>query len=160
MRFDYSVWTNLSPDHLNWHPDMADYVATKYLLIQHTNKQAFITPGVMDILHEHHVDLTHAIPITMYGNDYPLDNTHFVGKHNAGNLEVCYLVAKAVLSDIHSVSDDIIHATMNSIKPLDHRIQLIAEKSGIKFYDDSKATSSQALNVALEAFPGPIVLIA
>lgn len=114
----------------------------------------------MDILHEHHIDLTHAIPITMYGNDYPLDNTQFVGKHNAGNLEVCYLVAKAVLSDIHSVSDDIIHATMNSIKPLDHRIQLINEKSGIKFYDDSKATSSQALKVALEAFPGPIVLIA
>lgn len=153
LRFDYSVWTNLSPDHLNRHPDMKDYVATKYRLIQQTNKQAFVTPGVMEVLHEQHIDLTHAIPITMYGNDYQLDNTQFVGSHNAGNLEVCYLVAKAVLADINSVSDDVIHATMNSIKPLDHRIQLISEKNGIKFYDDSKATSSQALKVALEAFP-------
>lgn len=107
---------------------------------------------MLDTLHTYHVDLSHTIPITIYGNEYPLENTQFVGGHNAGNLEACYLVTKALLADIHSVSDDVIHAAMNGIKPLDHRIQLINEKEGIKFYDDSKATSSQALTVALQAF--------
>ncbi|MBP6910378.1 hypothetical protein KBC03_02160 [Patescibacteria group bacterium] len=58
------------------------------------------------------------------------------------------------------IADETIHAVMKSIKPLSHRIEFIAEKQGIRFYDDNKATSSQALRVALEAFPGPIVLIA
>ena len=45
--FDYSVWTNISPDHLNRHPDMKDYVATKYRLFQHSTKGVFATEGVM-----------------------------------------------------------------------------------------------------------------
>lgn len=46
-----------------------------------------------------------------------------------------------------------IRQIMGEITPLAHRIELINEKGGIKFYDDGKATSSQALRVALEAFP-------
>ncbi len=53
LKFDYSIWTNISPDHLNWHPDMKDYIATKYRLFTHTTMGVFTTQGVIDALTEH-----------------------------------------------------------------------------------------------------------
>lgn len=158
---DYSVRTNISPDHLNRHPDMKDYVATKYRIFQHTTKAIFTTEGVMDELTKQWLELTHTAPVTIYHNDYPLTYTQFVGAHNAGNLQVCYLLVKTLIRDYAiNIDEEKIHEVIQQIKPLAHRIQLINEKMGIRFYDDSKSTSSQSLKVALEAFPGPIVLIA
>jgi|GEM_PF-1967767 len=154
LQFDYSVRTNISPDHLNRHPDMKHYVETKYRLFTHTTKEIFTTKGVMDALSELGISQTHTAPLTIYHNDYPLTHTQFVGAHNAGNLQVCYLVVEALVKDFGiAVSHETIQKVMNEIKPLEHRIQLINEKQGIKFYDDSKSTSSQSLKVALEAFP-------
>lgn len=50
------------------------------------------------------------------------------------------------------MEDETIRNVIKSIKPLSHRIELIRDLDGIKFYDDSKSTSSQSLKVALEAF--------
>ena len=159
--FDYGVRTNISPDHLNWHPDMKHYVETKYRLFTHSTKGVFTTQGVLDAMTELSLPLTHTAPLVIYNNEYPLEKTQFVGAHNAGNLQVCYLLVKTLLSDYGiTIPQEAISNVISSIQPLAHRIQLINEKSGIKFYDDGKATSSQALRVALEAFTGPIVLIA
>ncbi len=161
LRFDYAIWTNISPDHLNWHPDMKDYVATKYRLLQHSTKAVFTMQGVLDTLAEQGIALDHTAPLTLYNNDYPLADTQFVGTHNAGNIQACYLLVKTLVQDYGlTISETEIHEAINAIEPLAHRMQLINEKNGISFYDDGKSTSSQSLRVALEAFPGPIVLIA
>lgn len=140
---------------------MKDYMEAKYGLLQHSTKGILTTQGVLDSLTELSIPMTHSAPLALYTNEYPLENTQFVGAHNAGNLQVCYLLVKKLL-DEHGIliEDETIRSTISTIQPLAHRIQLVNEKSGIKFYDDSKATSSQALKVALEAFPGPIALIA
>lgn len=83
LRFDYSVRTNISPDHLNRHPDMKDYVATKYRIFTHSTKGVFTTEGVMTTLSNLSLPLTHTAPLTIYTNEYPIDKTQFVGAHNA-----------------------------------------------------------------------------
>ena len=50
---------------------------------------------------------------------------------------------------------------MRTFRPLPHRLQTIAERNGVRFVDDSKATNPGAVVAALEALDGsPIVLIA
>ncbi|MBP6910379.1 hypothetical protein KBC03_02165 [Patescibacteria group bacterium] len=83
LLFDYSVWTNISPDHLNRHTDMKDYTSTKYRLFTHTTMHVFTTKGVLDAMEELGLPLDHTAPLTVYGNDYPLEGTQFVGGHNS-----------------------------------------------------------------------------
>jgi UDP-N-acetylmuramoylalanine--D-glutamate ligase len=54
------------------------------------------------------------------------------------------------------------NATAKRFDPVEHRLEFVAEIEGVKFYNDSKATSVDATLKALEAFaeePGKVVLI-
>ncbi|MBK6539257.1 MAG: hypothetical protein IPG09_16360 [Ignavibacteria bacterium] len=44
-------------------------------------------------------------------------------------------------------------------KGVEHRIEFVKDIRGIKFYNDSKATNIDSLIVALESFPGNLILI-
>jgi UDP-N-acetylmuramoylalanine--D-glutamate ligase len=52
-----------------------------------------------------------------------------------------------------------LRSAIRQFKGVEHRIEFVAEISGIKFYNDSKATNVDSTAKALEAFPGNIVLI-
>jgi UDP-N-acetylmuramoylalanine--D-glutamate ligase len=53
-----------------------------------------------------------------------------------------------------------IEAGLTSFEGLPHRLQLVAEAGGKKFYNDSKATTPEASLLAIEAFRTPVVLLA
>jgi UDP-N-acetylmuramoylalanine--D-glutamate ligase len=53
-----------------------------------------------------------------------------------------------------------VRAALKSFLPLPHRMQFVAEKRGIKFYDDSKATNVDSVVAGIDGFPVPFVLIA
>lgn len=53
-----------------------------------------------------------------------------------------------------------IEAGLTGFKGLPHRLELVAERGGRKFYDDSKATTPEATLPALDAFHAPVVLLA
>ena len=46
------------------------------------------------------------------------------------------------------------HETVRNFKGVEHRIEFVAELDGVKFYNDSKATSVDATSKALEALSG------
>src|SRR5262249_11776430 len=58
-----------------------------------------------------------------------------------------------------SVDLDPIRNAVRQFKGVEHRIEFVAEISGIKFYNDSKATNVDSTLKALEAFSGNIILI-
>jgi UDP-N-acetylmuramoylalanine--D-glutamate ligase len=70
-------------------------------------------------------------------------------------------LAAAAVGRIAGLSDDVINSAIRSFKGVEHRLELVGEWAGVRWYNDSKATNPDAGRVALSAFPGaPVVLIA
>ena len=58
------------------------------------------------------------------------------------------------------ITDEQIKKALPSFKALPHRLELVCEKNGVLWFNDSKATTPESTIVALQAFDNPIVLIA
>jgi UDP-N-acetylmuramoylalanine--D-glutamate ligase len=78
-----------------------------------------------------------------------------VGNHNLENAMGAYLSARAC-----GVSIDAIRAGARSYRPLPHRMELVGDKDGVYFYDDSKGTNVASVAASVRGFPRPLVLIA
>ncbi|OGH14577.1 MAG: UDP-N-acetylmuramoylalanine--D-glutamate ligase [Candidatus Levybacteria bacterium RIFCSPLOWO2_02_FULL_37_10] len=76
------------------------------------------------------------------------------GKHNLEN--VCAAVMAALLS---GVSKENIVEVLKTFKGLEHRLELVSEINGVRFYDDSFSTIPETTTAAIEAFSDPEILI-
>ncbi len=78
------------------------------------------------------------------------------GKHNIDN--ACAAIA-AVKSILPNVLDDEIKRGLSEFTGLPHRLRFVAEKYGVKYYDDSISTTPGSAIAALKAFAEPKILI-
>ncbi len=79
------------------------------------------------------------------------------GLHNVENVLAALAAGVACGADLNSM-----RRTVGNFRPVEHRLEFVADVRGVKFYNDSKATSVDATLKALEAFqddPGKVVLI-
>ncbi|HEX2271566.1 MAG TPA: UDP-N-acetylmuramoyl-L-alanine--D-glutamate ligase [Pyrinomonadaceae bacterium] len=79
------------------------------------------------------------------------------GLHNVENVAAAFAAGIAAGASVESMA-----ATAKQFNPVEHRLEFVAEVEGVRFYNDSKATSVDATVKALEAFAqdeGKIVLI-
>jgi UDP-N-acetylmuramoylalanine--D-glutamate ligase len=79
------------------------------------------------------------------------------GLHNVENVAAALTVGIAVGANI-----ELMQETVKQFNPVEHRLEFVDEIAGVRFYNDSKATSVDATLKALEAFanePGKVVLI-
>ncbi len=79
------------------------------------------------------------------------------GLHNVENVAAAFAAGIAAGASIESMAQ-----TARAFNPVEHRLEFVAEIEGVRFYNDSKATSVDATVKALEAFAqdeGKIVLI-
>ena len=86
-----------------------------------------------------------------------VDSMKLRGLHNVENVAAAFAAAIAAGAGIESMN-----ATAKRFDPVEHRLEFVAEIEGVKFYNDSKATSVDATLKALEAFEqeaGKVVLI-
>jgi len=163
--FSVATWLNISPDHLDWHLSWDSYFKAKQKIC------TLLKPDAPCFCHE-------SIPLTgkgifSYGEGKGCfvqleKNTIFFNKkaqgtipptltasHDRENYLAAWSVAHTIGIDTPSINQSITTFT----KP-DHRIQFVAEKNGIQYWDDSKGTNIEASLAAIDAVPGPIVLIA
>ena len=84
----------------------------------------------------------------------PLDAIRLVGKHNLQNVIIAVSAAKAV-----GISNDIILDAVSSFKGVEHRIEFVREINGVRYYNDSKGTNTDATITALKAFDRGVVLL-
>ena len=179
FRCDASVWLNLAPDHLDWHPDLAHYRASKARLWAH------LRPGdvaVAPIADESIVGVARAsagrtvtfgLPGAGAGNaaaDYTVSGDELVGPGGAlcrvadlwrsmphditNSLAAAALVVESGLVPAGSTA-----AALAGFVPAGHRIELVGRFGGSDWYDDSKATSPHAALTAIRSFDR-LVLIA
>jgi len=86
-----------------------------------------------------------------------VDEMKLRGMHNVENVAAAFAAGIAAGAPVQSMND-----TARRFDPVEHRLEFVTEIDGVKFYNDSKATSVDATLKALEAFAqerGKVVLI-
>ena len=169
FKTDISVLTNLCPTHLDYHGSYENYKNVKKKIFNHhtNNDIAIINAANYDS-----VELTKDIPSTKYyfnnAENYILDDGIYIdkkkvidtkdilikGEHNYENILATLLVTKILHLDFQYVKD-----ILKEFKGVEHRIEYVATKNGVAYYNDSKSTNPTATITALKSFDGPIHLI-
>ncbi len=81
---------------------------------------------------------------------------HFLlrGKHNLQNISAAILACKCL-----GVSNAQISETINRFKGLEHRLEFVGEKHGIKYFNDSFSTTPETAIAAIQSFTEPLIVI-
>lgn len=86
---------------------------------------------------------------------FSLSGVKIHGVHNVENLMAAVAVAKSI-----PVPAEIVQRVMERFLGLEHRLEFVREKNGIRFYNDSKGTNVGAVVKSLASFSAPVILIA
>ena len=166
-----AVVTNLAPNHLDVHKDMAEYVDAKKNIFRFQNSDDllilnldnaitadFLGNGVTRFFsrqgREAHVVLREG---TIYRGGEPVLEAKDIllpGVHNIEN----YMAAIAAVEGL--VEDDVIRHVAGNFGGVEHRIELVRIKDGVRFYNDSIASSPSRTMAGLRSFPEKVILIA
>jgi UDP-N-acetylmuramoylalanine--D-glutamate ligase len=168
------------PEHLDWHTDIAEYIKAKQQLFIHQNPKDLAifnrindysteVVGVSPALKmsyevpEDRQQLTEKNGAYVLGEDIYMDDDRvcsihdvaLLGRHNLQN--VC--AAIAATWDIIDNNAAVITKAVQEYKGLPHRLELVREVNGIKYFDDSFSTTPSSAAVAMEAVKGEKIMI-
>ncbi|MBR2309821.1 MAG: UDP-N-acetylmuramoyl-L-alanine--D-glutamate ligase [Oscillospiraceae bacterium] len=167
-----AVVTNLAPNHLDIHKDMQEYVDAKKNIFSHQTAadklivnadnditKAFVGNGVTRYFAR--LGKTDN-GICMNGDflcrdgEKVLDKKDILipGEHNVENYMAAILAVEGI------VDDETICDVARSFGGVEHRIELVREKNGVRFYNDSIASSPSRTIAGLRSFPEKVILIA
>ena len=154
-RLHVGVILNITPDHLDRHGTLDRYVDMKAKAVEFATSDDFAVLNGKDPLVRALEARTRA-RVVWFDQHRPLPPMPLPGEHNMENA-----LAAAAVGRIAGLGDDAINGAIRSFKGVEHRLELVGEWAGVRWYNDSKATNPDAGRVALKAFPGaPVVLIA
>ena len=167
-----AVITNLEPNHLNWHKDYREYVDAKKNIMLHQGENDILVTNAanedsiavekeakgISRTFSRKVDCLCCLKgdkIT-YGGEEILDIKDILlpGLHNVEN----YMTAICAVYDF--VNKDVIKKVATTFEGVKHRIEFVREVGGIKFYNDSIASSPSRAIAGLNSFDKKIIMIA
>ncbi len=173
-----SAILNITPDHLDRHGSMDGYIAVKESITKNQDASDFCVLNYEDavlrdfgktlrckavffsserVLENGWYYKDGAIRYAENGNETLLLHTNelnIVGKHNFENVMAAAAMAFAV-----GVPFDVIAAEAKAFVAVEHRIEFVREKDGVKYFNDSKGTNTDAAIKAIDAMPATTVLI-
>jgi UDP-N-acetylmuramoylalanine--D-glutamate ligase len=149
------VILNVTPDHLDRHGSFERYTDLKARAVEFAGADDFAVLNGRDEACRNIAQRTRA-RVVWFDQHRPAPPMPLPGRHNLDNA-----LAAASVGRIAGISDHAIDAAVRSFKGVEHRLELVGEWDGVRWYNDSKATNPDAGRVALSAFPNtPVVLIA
>ncbi len=173
-----SAILNITPDHLDRHGSMDGYIKVKESITQNQDDSDFCVLNYEDdvlrdfggkapcrvvffssarVLENGWYYRDGAIYLSENGSVTKLldtDDVNLVGLHNFENI-----MAAAAMAHCAGVPLDIIRSVAKQFVAVEHRIEFVREKDGVKYYNDSKGTNTDAAIKAMDAMPGKTVLI-
>ncbi len=168
FRPDVAVFLNLQADHLDRHGTMANYARAKFNLFGRFVGADDVAAIDADALKAAAGMEIETLPggrdvedgVVVFGRDVgEATLPRALGYFGAGTLRKAAVCATVALAAAGLTPEEIADG-FRKFKPLPHRMETIAEKNGVAFIDDSKATSLAALYAALEMAGRPCRLIA
>ncbi len=178
FRPDVSAILNITPDHLNRHHTMANYVEVKESIAKNQNKDSRCILNYEDAYTRAFGERTGAQPfyfssvrrleqgIYLEGDDiYLADgdepvkvlNIHemkLLGVHNVENVMAAVALAHSMGVPLESIRE-----TVREFRAVEHRIEYVATKKGVDYYNDSKGTNPDAAIRGIRAMNRPTILI-
>lgn len=169
-----STIINLTPDHLDYMASLDEYYASKTNIYKNTNENDSFVVNLDDsVLTNYlkqypipckqttmsltnHADCMIKDNAIYYQDEFiiSLNDIKLVGNHNLQNIMIAICIAKKC-----GVKNEIINQEIASFIGVEHRIEFVREINGIKIYNDSKATNTDASIIALKAFKQPVILL-
>lgn len=167
-----SVWLNLAPDHLDWHTNMESYTAAKAQMWAHTRAGDVAVAPVDDaqILHVAHESTARTVTFGATQGDYHAQDGRLNSPHgsimNIADMKRAMphditnaLAAAAISIESGLVEPSHVARALAEFDNAPHRIEFVETIDGVRWFNDSKATSPHASAVAIKSFQN-IVLIA
>ncbi len=172
FRAEASAWLNLAPDHLDWHDSLASYESAKARIWSAVRTTDVAIGWVGDPVVMRHLGRAACRRVTfgrekadysvadgvLHGPRGPITSVSTMSRslpHDLTNaLCASALVLESGLGDSHGVVE-----ALGTFTAPHHRIEFVAEADGIRWFDDSKATTPHAVKTALRGFQD-VVLIA
>ena len=170
---------NFTPDHLDRHGTMENYMAVKARIFEHQGPGDFTvlnyddpevrklsgqTAGQVIFFSRQHILETgvfvqdgHVVAVTGENREI-ICSVQEIGIRGAHNLENA--LAAAAATYVMGVSGATISQVLRTFPGVAHRMEFVAEFNGVRYINDSKGTNPDAAIKALEAYEEPIVLIA
>lgn len=173
-----AVVTNVTPNHLDWHKDFAEYVEAKKAIFAYKKDE-----GKVVLNYDNEITRSFAEeakrPAFFSSKEVLRDgyclrdgkivkmrnqaierivldtkDIYIPGMHNIEN----YMAAIAATEEF--VTDEIVRTTAREFKGVPHRIEFVREVDGVKYYNDSIASSPARTTAGLRSFEQKVILIA
>ena len=165
-----AVITNLAPNHLDIHKDMAEYVQAKTNIFRYQDENGILILNADNPItaafrgngktlffsRQKKADVCLADGVICRHGEKVLKTSEILipGVHNVEN----YMAAIAMVDGL--VSDETIRQVARTFGGVEHRIELVRVKDGVRFYNDSIASSPSRTIAGLRSFPEKVILIA
>ena len=158
FRAHVGVCLNVTQNHLDRHHTFERYAEAKGNLFRTQKAGDHAVLNATDPVCRSFAALTAGETVWFNGDDIealiPPSEIPIPGRHNVENV-----MAAAAVARIAGVSDSEIAAAVRTFKAVEHRLEFVAAKKGVRFYNDSKATSVDATMKALDSFDGNLWVI-
>ena len=167
-----AVVTNLAPNHLDVHKDMAEYVEAKRNIFKFQSPEDRLILNADNAITAAFVGNGRTRYFTRQGSTENgvclhgdmicrdgvsvLDKRDILlpGEHNVENYMAAILAVEGL------VDDGVIRRVAKTFGGVEHRIELVRVKDGVRFYNDSIASSPSRTIAGLRSFPEKVILIA
>lgn len=173
-----AVITNITPNHLNIHKDYEEYIESKKNIFKYQDENGILVLNydnkiTRDCAKEAKGKVIFFSSKTKLANGYIVDEDVIkecdeeVRKHIINTDEIilrgnhnCQNIATAIAATKSLVDTETMIKAIKKFKPVEHRIELVKEIDGVKWYNDSASSSPSRTLSGLNAFKEDIVLIA
>jgi len=174
-----SIVTNISPNHLDRHANMDEYIQAKKAIILHQNFTDYVVLNYDDQeLRKWEKDCKGHV--LWYSANHTLANGAFVKSNDIvismnGQNTIIPCVSRVKIPGMHNLQNILaascaaylagarkqhIEKAITTFTGLEHRLEFVREVNGVKYYNDSKATTPKSSIAAITAFQAPVILIA
>lgn len=175
FRPDVATIINLTPDHVDFMGSLEAYYKSKTEVYRNmTPEDTFLLNADDPVLAEYvekypvpatvrtfSLDRTDTDNCVREGQLYvgdepvlPLTSIRLPGKHNLQNVMIAVSAAKVL-----GISNETIQEVVEGFTGVEHRIEFVREKDGVRYYNDSKGTNTDATVTALKAFDKGVILL-
>ncbi|MBU5313526.1 UDP-N-acetylmuramoyl-L-alanine--D-glutamate ligase [Tissierella carlieri] len=170
-----SLITNITPDHLNWHGSLNNYISAKKKIFKNQDESDYTVLNYDDkTLREMEEEVNSNI--IWFSVNHKLDNGVYIDgdyivikdgetiikalPHKDLKIILENALASIAVGWAMGIDVEIIAKVLSEFKGLEHRIEYVETIDEMSFYNDSKGTNPDSTIKAIEAINSPIILIA